>query len=75
MQVKRHLNARGFAGLITRGVRANFAPAHQDAKIEEMAYGEGGQAYFEKLKVKMDIFLKEGVDLEKPMPIPDQYKS
>ncbi len=46
-----------------------------DAKIEEMEYGEGGNTYFDKLKVKMDIFLKEGVDLEKPMPIPDQYKS
>jgi len=45
-----------------------------DARIEDMEYGEGGDAYFDKLMVKMEIFLKEGVDLEKPMPIPDQYK-
>jgi hypothetical protein len=45
------------------------------AKIEEMEYGEGGQVFFNKLKVKLDVFLKEGIDFEKPMPIPDQYKS
>ncbi len=44
------------------------------ARIEEMEYGEGGQAFFNKLKVKLDVFLKEGIDFEKPMPIPDQYK-
>lgn len=45
------------------------------AKIEEMEYGEGGQIFFNKLKVRLNVFLKEGVDFEKPMPIPDQYKS
>jgi hypothetical protein len=46
-----------------------------EAKIEALEYGGGDTAYFDKLVVKMDIFLKEGIDLEKPMPIPDQYKS
>lgn len=45
------------------------------ARIEDMEYGEGGQVFFNKLKVKLDVFLKEGVDFEKPMPIPDQYKN
>ncbi len=45
------------------------------ARIEEVEYGEGGSIYFEKLKVSMDLFLKEGVDL-KPgeMEIPEEYQ-
>ncbi len=46
-----------------------------EAKVEELEYGEGGNTFFDKLKVKMEVFLKEGVDLAKPMPIPDQYQS
>ena len=45
-----------------------------EARIEDMEYGEG-KAFFNKMKVKLEVFLKEGVDLGKPMPIPDQYKS
>lgn len=40
--------------------------------IEEAAFAEDG--YFERLTISMNIFLKEGVDIEKPMAIPDQYK-
>ena len=49
--------------------------AELEAKIEELEYGEGGNTFFDKLKVKMEVFLKEGVDLAKPMPIPDRYQS
>ncbi len=45
------------------------------ANIEEMQYGEGGTKYFEKLKLSMDLFLKEGADLKKgEMDIPDGYQ-
>jgi len=48
-----------------------------DARIDEVeiTQGEGGQSYFTKLKVSMDLFLKEGVDLRKgEMDIPEQYQ-
>ncbi len=45
------------------------------ARIEEMAYGGGGNVYFEKLKLSMDLFLKEGADLRKgEMDIPEQFQ-
>ena len=34
---RRQLNATGFARMLARGIRANFAPECQDAKIEEFA--------------------------------------
>ncbi len=45
-----------------------------EAKIEEMAYGNGDNVYFDKLTVNMVIFVKEGVDLDRPMELPDQFK-
>jgi hypothetical protein len=46
-----------------------------EARIEEMEYGEGGNVYFEKLKVSMNLFLKEGADLRKgEMDIPVEYQ-
>ena len=45
-----------------------------DATIEELVYG-GGNVYFEKLKMKLDVFIKEGVDLRiGTMDVPDEYK-
>jgi hypothetical protein len=45
------------------------------AKIDELQYGEGGNKYFEKLTVSMDLFLKEGADLRKgEMDIPEEYQ-
>lgn len=45
------------------------------AKIEELAYGDEENKYFEKLTVSMDLFLKEGADLRKgEMDIPEQYQ-
>lgn len=48
-----------------------------EAKIEDMdtAPGEGGQSYFTKLKVTMNLFLKEGVDLRLgEMDVPEEYQ-
>jgi len=45
------------------------------AKIEELEYGEDGNVYFDKLKVSMDLFLKEGADIRKgEMDIPEEYQ-
>jgi len=45
-----------------------------EAKIEDMAYGNGDNSYFDKLTVNMAVFVKEGVDLDCPMALPDQFK-
>ena len=46
-----------------------------EAKIDEMAYGGGGNEYFEKLKINLDVFVKEGADLKiGQMDVPDEYK-
>jgi hypothetical protein len=45
-----------------------------EAKIEDMAYDNGDNVYFDKLTVNMAIFVKEGVDLDRPMELPDQFK-
>jgi len=46
-----------------------------EAKIAEMEYGDGGNVYFDKLKVELTLFLQEGADLKKgTMDIPDQYQ-
>ena len=46
-----------------------------DAKIDEMEYGPGGNAYFNKLKLSLSVFVKEGADLKiGTMDIPDQYR-
>jgi hypothetical protein len=46
-----------------------------EAKIEEMEYGGGGNVYFDKLKMKLDVFVREGADLRiGTMDVPDQYK-
>ncbi len=46
-----------------------------EAKIEEMEYGEGRNAYFDKLKIALNVFVKEGADLKiGTMDIPDEYK-
>ncbi|MEW5960180.1 MAG: hypothetical protein AB1801_20850 [Chloroflexota bacterium] len=45
-----------------------------EAKIQEMAYGSGNE-YFEKLKIKLDVFVKEGADLKiGQMDVPDEYR-
>ncbi len=44
-----------------------------EGKIEDMAYGDGNK-YFEKLKVQLNLFVKEGADLKKgQMDVPDQF--
>lgn len=46
-----------------------------EAKIEDMEYGEGGNVYFTKLTVHLDVFLREGADLRiGTMDVPDEYK-
>jgi hypothetical protein len=45
------------------------------AKIEELEYGEGGNAYFKKLKMTLNVFLQEGADLRiGSMDVPDEFK-
>jgi uncharacterized protein YneF (UPF0154 family) len=46
------------------------------AKIEEVVYAEGGNKYFEKLTLSLNLFIKEGADLRVgEMDIPDKFKS
>jgi hypothetical protein len=46
-----------------------------EGKIEEMEYGEGENKYFAKLKVGLNLFVREGADLKKgEMDVPDQFK-
>jgi hypothetical protein len=48
-----------------------------EARIDEMELGtgEGGQSYFKRLKVSMDLFLKEGADLKRgEMDIPEEFR-
>lgn len=46
-----------------------------EAKIDEMEYGPGSNAYFNKLKLSLSVFVKEGADLKiGTMDIPDQYR-
>lgn len=46
------------------------------AKIDELAYGGGGNQYFEKLKVTLHVFLREGADLRiGSMDVPDEYQA
>lgn len=45
-----------------------------EAKIDELEYGPGN-AYFNKLKLSLAVFVKEGADLKiGTMDIPDQYR-
>jgi hypothetical protein len=45
-----------------------------EAKIEDMAYSNGDNMYFDKLTVNMAVFVKEEVDLDRPIELPDQFK-
>jgi hypothetical protein len=46
-----------------------------EAKIDEMEYGAGGNDYFDKLKLTLTVFVKEGADLKiGTMDIPDQFR-
>lgn len=46
-----------------------------DAKIDDMEYG-GGNRYFNKLTISLNVFLKEGADLKiGTMDVPDEYKT
>ncbi|GIK42777.1 MAG: hypothetical protein BroJett011_66100 [Chloroflexota bacterium] len=46
-----------------------------EAKVDEMEYGPGGNVYFNKLKLSLSVFVKEGADLKiGTMDIPDQYR-
>jgi hypothetical protein len=46
-----------------------------EAKIEDMEYGPGGNDFFNKLKLSLAVFVKEGADLKiGTMDIPDQYR-
>jgi hypothetical protein len=46
-----------------------------EAKIDEMEYGPGSNAYFNKLKLSLAVFVREGADLKiGTMDIPDQYR-
>jgi hypothetical protein len=45
-----------------------------EAKIEDMAYANGSNVYFDKLTVNMAVFAREGVDLDRPMELPDRFK-
>lgn len=45
------------------------------AHIDEMAYGEGDNQYFEKLRVTLQVFLREGADLRVgEMDVPEEYQ-
>lgn len=46
-----------------------------DAKIDELEYGSADNSYFNKLKLNLSVFVKEGADLKiGTMDIPDQYR-
>ena len=45
-----------------------------EAKIEDMAYANGDNLYFDKLTINMAVFAKEGVDLNRPVELPDRFK-
>jgi hypothetical protein len=46
------------------------------AKIEDMEYGPGGNTYFNKLRLSLAVFVKEGADLKiGQMDVPDQFKN
>jgi hypothetical protein len=46
-----------------------------EAKIDELEYGPGGNVYFNKLKLSLSVFVREGADLKiGTMDIPDQYR-
>jgi hypothetical protein len=46
-----------------------------EAKIEDMEYGPGGNVFFNKLKLSLTVFVREGADLKiGTMDIPDQYR-
>ncbi len=46
-----------------------------EAEITEMAYGGDDKIHFEKLAVKLNVFLREGADLKiGTMDVPDEYK-
>jgi hypothetical protein len=48
------------------------------AKIEEMEYGQGdgGRVYFNRLKLSLAVFVREGADLRiGTMDVPDQYRN
>ncbi|MBI1879838.1 MAG: hypothetical protein HYR94_16720 [Chloroflexi bacterium] len=46
-----------------------------EAKIDELEYGPGSNDYFNKLKLSLSVFLKEGADLKiGTMDIPDQFR-
>jgi len=45
------------------------------AKIEDLEFGGEGNAYFDKITVKANIFLKEGIDFDKPMEIPKKFEA
>ncbi len=75
-KMKIEANPQAEAVLAEPGKQFSFETSAMrvEAKIEELQYGEGGNKYFEKLTVSMDLFLKEGVDLKKgEMDIPDGY--
>lgn len=46
-----------------------------ETRIDEMAYGGGGNEYFEKLTVSLDVFVKEGADLKiGQMDVPEEFR-
>ncbi len=46
-----------------------------EGKIEGLVYGAGGNMYFEKLAVRLNLFVREGADLKRgQMDVPDQYR-
>ena len=70
-------NPQAEAVLAEPGKEFTFEPTAMRivAKIDELQYGEGGNRYFEKLTVSMDLFLKEGADLRRgEMDIPEEYQ-
>lgn len=47
-----------------------------EATIDDMEYGEGGNAYFDKLTISLNVFIREGADLKiGTMDVPDEYKA
>jgi len=79
IRAKIEANPQAEAVVAEPGKRFSFETSalRIEAKIDDMELGtgEGGQSYFERLKVSMDLFLKEGADLRKgEMDIPEEYQ-
>lgn len=70
-------NPHAEAVLAEEGKQFNFESSAMriEVSVDEVEYGEGGETYFEKLTVSLDVFVKEGVDLQiGHMDVPEEYQ-